>query len=92
MRLPWIRAAAWIRGLFFVSINRYLDAGREFKIVAQAPEYTYTESASRWLAVCLFRCGKIADGNIAFDNWVRRYRPDAKLAGRVLELMEGGTL
>lgn len=86
------RAAAWIRGLVFVSMNRYADAGREFQIVTQAPEYAYTESASRWLAVCLARSGKVADGNIAFDNWVRRYRPDVKLAGRVLGLMQAGTL
>jgi tetratricopeptide (TPR) repeat protein len=82
------RGAAWIHGLVLLSMKRYPDAGVQFQIVASSPEYTNTESASRWLAVCLARSGKAADANKAFDSWIRRYRPDVRLAGRVLQLMD----
>jgi hypothetical protein len=81
------RAAAWIRGLVLLSTHRYVDAAANFQFVANAPEFAYTEAASRWLAVCLSRSGRGDDANGAFDRWVRRYRPGVNLASRVLQLM-----
>jgi tetratricopeptide (TPR) repeat protein len=82
------RAVAWIQGLIFLSTDRYSDAATQFQTIVNAPKFLYTENAWRWLAVCLARTGKIAEANRAFDEWVRAYRPDVKLAARVLELMD----
>lgn len=83
-----VRAVAWIRGLIFLSMNRYEDARDQFQIVVNSPRFLYSENASRWLAVCLAHCSKVTEANAAFDNWVRNYHPTVKLAARVLELMD----
>lgn len=81
------RAVAWIRGLIFLSLRRYSDAESQFQTVTKAPEFAYTESAYRWLVVCLARTGDTERANAVFDHWVQRFRPTVNLAAHVLEMM-----
>jgi tetratricopeptide (TPR) repeat protein len=86
------RAAAWIRGLIFLSLGRYAEAEPQFQIVIKAPEFVYTENAFQWLIVCLARTGDAERANTMFDNWVRRFRPNVSTVARILELMDDNSI
>jgi tetratricopeptide (TPR) repeat protein len=82
------RANSWIHGLIYLALKRYSDAAPQFKQVATARPYAYTEEATRWYAVCLAQQRKWTLAESAFDSWVRRYHPTVARAAHVLQLMQ----
>jgi len=78
---------AWLRGRAFLDSGQFAEAAKQFRVVAADPGYQYAKSAFATVVISLHSTGQTAAAEVALDDWIRRYRPNAEEVANIFAAM-----